>query len=1076
MPASRDQQSPAGQPSKPAGSGTLDALRRRLTDQSRELDQQAVELVARRAELEKAQQQIEKREGELATRVNGLKHDRALLARQREAARTQLTRDRETLNVRLQELGAKEGELEKRIHKARDDIVAQRARVQEVHAEADARAEHIEAGFEHLKQERADWEARVAPLKAQIEEVKKREITLARRRAEMGEKSARFEQDKQRLIATRDKLEERRGELDRQRREIVEQRDALVQQRDKLIQQRDKIRAFAKEYDARRAEIEQRNEQLAEREGRISEDETRVRAGLERVAKDEAQLVEQRRRARAELEAWRSRAEAELKSRREKAQADLLARQEQADAEFKTHRASVEKKFETHRERIDSEFEARSAAAEAELTEQRTALAALRERNEALDSTLQQRQAELDALQDELEERDTESRQRALAAELDAEEVEKQQVIIELAHDELSGLRQSREREFTEVRQVLSRRAAQVEEARKSMLAAPKWWPLRAAGIAAVFAFVSAGLWLWRDQPMFRSSTRIAITTTTPYVEQAVREHAIAILSTEAVKEWLSDAMLAADWREACEIEAVRTHISVDPAAVELSLRHVDARRANRLLAGAAKAYVRHVNGVAPMMLLPAAYRDLSERRTGVGRELRQTRERLAESKTLLALQPPAADRDGMIEQVEQLGGETRQTAADLTEQRRTLVGLEADSRPISGMLAQGELEFELKRDEIYQSSRTEINLVARQFRAELKVAMAPLDGKLTDVVTAAEALTTALTEKRREKPAAGIAAVLEECTLAAEEFLDTTAAFKNDWSGRGRSMDRIQPDDVVALVEGQTAAAIEAERMAEAAVKLHADVREQLKSLEHQAGGATRVLVVTNALRRDVSHLGQAVATFGKSAAAISQTGNFRIKASDMRLRGLRTGLMRRRETVRRRLQQEADLTAGQRRQTTLAAIRKRVRELEETRDDLATALTEASAALRQADEDLLERRQIENDIRRDNAETRRLAAQLGRLDQELAVAKRTGPQPDRARLEPIRDVQIAGAHRVQIAAAVGGAGFVFMWLLCVLMLLKNPFRRRGEQEDPVSKVLSPVAGVPAEAGRISVAGGVKA
>jgi hypothetical protein len=112
---------------------------------------------------------------------------------------------------------------------------------------------------------------------------------------------------------------------------------------------------------------------------------------------------------------------------------------------------------------------------------------------------------------------------------------------------------------------------------------------------------------------------------------------------------------------------------------------------------------------------------------------------------------------------------------------------------------------------------------------------------------------------------------------------------------------------------------------------------------------------------------------------------------------------------------------------------------------------------ALRGMDEQVLKRTALEGSLARDQQELARLSAQLRQLDEQIAEARRSGPQPDRAGLGASQTDLVAGSARLRNAAAAGAGTFAALWLLCVLMILKNPLRR--PRREPLLAAAVPLA-----------------
>ncbi|MCH7870682.1 MAG: hypothetical protein IID33_03180 [Planctomycetes bacterium] len=316
---------------------------------------------------------------------------------------------------------------------------------------------------------------------------------------------------------------------------------------------------------------------------------------------------------------------------------------------------------------------------------------------------------------------------------------------------------------------------------------------------------------------------------------------------------------------------------------------------------------------------------------------------------------------------------------------------------------------------------------------------------RFSGMLAALGEFTAALDGQLAARPAPVIAAALEECSGLAEDFEQNVRAVEQRWAAwRGKLATMEVADDVVDLFQQQAVADEAARRLVRDCADWLAAVEQRLDRLKEGEGGATRQMVIVTALRSGLARIDLARKDAAKAARAVGRSSNFRLDAHDMRLRGLQTRLSRRRGQVRSNLQNRADRRTVAQRDSELAATRDRVEEYESLRGELVIELIDRMDAVRGLDDDMLERSQLEAAIRRHSGELTRLEEQDRYLAGQLDEARRSGPQPDR--IVAVTDQgseQTAGARRWSHAATAGAAVSGTVWLFCVLMILRNPFRR---------------------------------
>lgn len=1056
-----------------AGDGA-DALRR-LRERSDELDRQAVELISRRAELDAQADALARERAECdrlrgeTLRAKGEYERLTALVAQRESQGLKILTDRAEL------IAGREKELERRILLARNDVVAQRARLDAERAEIAALRQQLERDRAALSdaqlaldQARGDWQAHLRELDRRAAQLAQREAALAQTLEDFAAERAQARQvlaqrhaaeadlaDRQRACEGREHELERR--IQKARDELVRQRADVAAARQAADAHSERLAREARELEERTAALKDESDALGGRLRALEQAEARLaadRADQQRRA-DELEsvrrtLADARRRLAADQERLAQGAaalEARGKTLAEEARRIETLRTEQTRAanelarrQAESDRAAAELADERRRAAVAADS---LATRETELLARANELELERARLRDAQGELAARRAELEARLAQVEERDAESAQRALAIEVEADQLAHERAVVEFAQEELAGLREQREAEFESLRDALRARESRVADAERSAFAAPSLWLLRAAGIAAVFAAAAGGLWLRFEPVIHEASARISISTQRASPDAAVREHAAALLSAELAPRWLKDGVARDLWTRARDAGRLRAELVPDPPAIDLVIRADTPDAAQRAASDLADRYVAHVNAVPRAALLPAIYRDLVERRDATAAELDRLLRQRTEASTLLALCPPAERRDQVSAEVHGLRDAHVAVLAELDRQRANLSELQAGA-VVRGVVTDDDLSAALASDEMHRADSAEHVAEARLLRAELAAGLVPLSDRLGAWKSALRTFRDAVESQRALAPPANIAALLEGCLMPVHQHLAATDECLARWATlRGRVAAADIERDSEALLALQTDAGEAAEAFADRGAETVAAVAAQLDNLRGGADGGTRERVVAAALQTELERLTRALNELRRAASAATLSGNFQLDARDRRVRGLRARLQQRRDVVREELQRRADAQAALRRESLLADTRAEVARLEQEREALASRQLDALDALRSLEQAVLERRHLEAEIQRDDRDIASLSAQRSLLDAQLADAERGGPQPDRASLVSLTSSQVSGRFRWRNAAAVAAGAFMSMLMLCAFMVLRIPLRR---------------------------------
>ena len=959
---------------------------------------------------------------------------------------------------------------------ARRELAEVRSRLAKRDAELEAQAAALAARADQLRELKKRIATRQAKQDRQATQVRESGIKLGRQREQ---DQATIEQARQNLIRRVavirhsegelcKRVELARDDLAQQRRQADELRGRLDERDAELQRARDELGANQSRWDGRFAELSARDDDFASRksdlDGRGAELD-RQRNSLRQWARE----LEQQRRAIVDKEgAFETETrhvhehEQTLARQRETVEARFKALQEkQAKLDGHVRRLQrVERELQQKRTRLDTDQSSLAELSD-ELEARQTKLRELQARAEEIESEAQRHRAEAENLREQMDARDADSRQSALALEVETDRIEQERTAIELAHDELADVRNEREREFDGLRTNLARRAAQLEQAERSALAAPKLWWARSSALAAVIAAAAAASWFLHDAPTYRGTALLRIRNESGSQKPLAREHAAALQSPGLIEGALSDPVLKSAWVAALEAGRVRVVPASDGAEMVLAIDQADRALARAVVDAAADAYMRRVNSVPTGMADPDSYRDLSARDAAVHAELSGSEQRLAEWLPKLEQSPMPQEHERLLREVTASRQALDDSIAGLEQARESRATLTARGVP-RGMIDPQAFEQRLSADRSYREDGADLDGVKRSYRDELAVALVPLSKPLDEMIAALEAFEQAAQQQLELNPPAQVRPAVEECATLLEERRARLTHFARTWRGWRQKVKRPDAaDDVVGLVTLQTTASEGAGRTINLLRAMLVDIDKSIGGLAEGGGGRTRGVVVATELRRHFNDLSDRFDALAYAGRNMDLTSNFRLDAQDRRLRGVRKRMNHRRETVRAQMQLEADQLARRQHERRLAELRRTIDALERRRGSLVVGLVDQADALRELDGQLRVRRGLESQIEGERRREQRLQSELEQIAAALAEARRSGPKPDRIEIAALRTEPIAGMNRGRNTALVGGASFAAAWLVCLLMIIKNPLRRRalGEAE-PASLPTSGVLG----------------
>ncbi|MBK8915837.1 MAG: hypothetical protein IPM64_14805 [Phycisphaerales bacterium] len=935
----------------------LHAARERLERRSNELDAQAVELAARRSQLDRVEARLAERERKLDLAQR--EHDAAArrLAERLEEERVQRAADRRVLSRRIDVIRERERELERRVRLARDEIVQQRADVDDRLALIEQRSEEAEA-----------------------------------RRGEI------------------DALEEQR----RRSLDAALQREAeLTAEREALERERDALQARGRTFDGVRDELEEERSALAARQGELEEEFRAARDHRARAIRQGEQLAARERELRKQGD-------------------DLAARRaalEAAEARAAERWAAV-------------------TAEERSLSERVEAAARRDEEHDTRDRDLARRQRDIEHLSSQLASqresadlRDSETRQAALALELERAGLDRDRAGLEQQFAELTSLRDRDEAALRDRTQYLEQRSEALLRSEQALFRGSRRWPLRAALLSLCIGIAAAAAALRLDPPRYRASAELKLTSATDPA-LAARQHAARLLTPGELESLLGEP-LAARVRSA----RAESRFSARPTpdgTVWLDVAAADARTAAALALEAARGYGDALNAITAGPAQSATIADLSARRSQTHDALRRLRLDADALSARIAAFPPAGARETAMAELAGLRVRHAELIGSLNAARTALAGA-IDGTDVRGAVDPQALEEAIRADAVHAEDVKELRIAAREYQGELAVGMVLLVDPLGQLRDGLQSALRSVAEQRELQPPPEIAAALEPVSNSLDQARLSNATFSQEWERRRLEIERARGEpNVVELVRQQSEAA-------EAMRRHSTEIRQSLDEVsaiveEIGAAGGTREIVVATLLRSELARLREALAAVEAAAQSVDTTTNFRLDAADTRLRGLRTRLAQREAAVLEMLQSRADTEARDARGAQTEDLRLRVRALEQDRDHAVLLLADAAEALRAATEREAERAVATQQLQLLRDEEARLTSQVDALDSALAQADRSGPRPDRAALGATATEQIGGRNRVASAVIALFGAAVMTFGVCALLLIQ-PRRAAGRR-----------------------------
>ncbi len=958
------------------------------------------------------------------------------------------------LTARRAQLNALANELEQREQR----LATEHAEVVRYAADVDRRVQVLRKRFQT---ERAALRRRIGTVRQQETELGRRmqlaRNQIARQRAELQQQEADLQARLARVGDSEQSAQAHRQEIERRLTEeaarvaaLSQQTGELVAEQARLAEERQRLRSAAGDVDAQRSALVDRQRELDRR--------------WHAAREQRQELVRQV----DELEARRRNLQAERTDTSQRAAA--LAQREQ-----QLHQQAAG--LEAERQRLQ--------ALEADLVARQAAVDDLQRRAAEQDEAARRALADVHALREQTEIRDGESRQAALALEVERQEVQRSTAALEKAEQEFDGVRAQRDRDHAEARRLLIERAARLTQAERLLVAAPRLWWARSTGLALAVAVVVGAGWLNLHPPRYQTTIPVQIRSAPPAPETTSAPAGPAAADTPVPADWAADILaehsrllldpqllgdessgaLAPHWRQACATRQVLVTPGVAPLTLQLAVTDLDRARAIELARTAAEVYAHRINGVQADLRLPPAYQDFLAWRDELETALAQRRQQRVADETALSTASDPAERTRQLAAVNDLERELGATSTGLSEQRSHLAVLLAAQLP-PGTVDPATVAGALREDAVFQEDHKQLETAAAAYRTELLVGLLLATDTQNDVRKALTQFADSVAEQRKLTPPTELVATLESCAADLKHAQERVGTFAQEWralveavQGLDLSTEAVELS-VVDLVRRQSEAATVSRQVTDGLTTLVEQLGQRVDGLGGEGSGGTRAVVVAAVLRSDHVGLKTTVESLAQAVAKVAPAGNVELDAHDRQIRGLRTRLTQRRDLVTGRLQMEADRSSREQHTAQVDTVRQEVLRLEQRREELTAQLTAALRSVRELDTALRRREQLAGRLEQDDAEIAQLQTQIQALEAKLADARRHGPQPDRVELGPAQTSTVSQPRlRPAILAAVlAGAA---AWVVSFAMIARNPWRRDERQR--LAEILgeSPTAGL---------------
>ena len=683
-------------------------------------------------------------------------------------------------------------------------------------------------------------------------------------------------------------------------------------------------------------------------------------------------------------------------------------------------------------------------AAEGEIAHRRRLIEEHEQRLRQVEGELDRHRDELYELGKAVESREASARQAAAALEIERHQTLELRNRLEQAASEIDRKRFEVEQRFAETHSLLASEARELQRAAGSVVSAPTSWLRRSVALGALAAAVVGPLYWLFDRPTTRTTARLSICGDSKPFHISAGEQIAAFQEADAIGPAFADLSQLQAWQN--WIDAGRLTITTNPGAqaIELALDAVNPAEARRVLDAACRARIAAHEEAGVLTELPFAYRLLDARAANLRDEERQATQRSGSLRERLAA-TPEVDTAAAVTGLDELRAEQTRTVDELTRARARFSALTAETYP-RGLVPAGAVEKELAGDEMFQQDSSELSTVAIQYRAELLGAVAGPIEPTAALGTALRSFRRVLGEQLALSPPESVARVLEDGVDLVETTTQRVEEFASSWRKLGPMLERIElPQAAVELLAQYDAAADSARKALRDSEESLGSVKKRLDELQSLGGGSTREVVVLAVVRGDFTSLIAALANFAEAIRNTDVATNFQLDALDRQMRSLQKRLAERPEAIRERLQIAADQMAQEQHAQEIAATREHVHTLEEQREAGAAKLIATMEQMQRDQTAALERARIVAELEEIESGHQRRVQELSRLEADLHAARTAaaGVKPDVLALAgPIEASVSNPGPRIMSAGLAALGAFGLTWLLCFMMVVRNPIR----------------------------------
>ena len=563
----------------------------------------------------------------------------------------------------------------------------------------------------------------------------------------------------------------------------------------------------------------------------------------------------------------------------------------------------------------------------------------------------------------------------------------------------------------------------------------------RAAALSVLAGVVAGLIWYVVEQPRYRGVAEVRVASERGSLERIAREHADGLLSDGVLGQWRGPPTVD-HWIAARAAHSIAVRWLPESGMLQLLLDTPNEALAETLPRAAVQAYSAYVDALPLDHFRSLRQIEWDERQATLRQELARRQGRRQGLEARLAETPQSSERSEVQAAFDEALSGFREVVERLRGQREELAALQSQELP-RGEVSPEAYQQGLAEDALYQEDLKEYASEARQYRAELVVAMVLLLDPLQELRKTVQGLNATIVEQRDLRPPPNVRTLLEQCLAEVDDFERLLAEFAQGWVQRRETIERLKvPEQVVELVDQQNQATDAAGGLVVEARRVLGEVQTRIEELSAEGDAGTRAIVVISVLRGDLSRLVEQVNALAEAAGAANPAANFRIDAHDRQLRGLHTRLRDRQERVRQTLQAEADRLARAGRDEQERQLSETISASDRERQTLMETLVTNLQRLRELDQQHQELRELSVELKTEQTAVARLEERLAQLETERPESRR-----DSIELVDSRCQQTAGQNRIRNAGFAGATAFVVMGLTFLLMLAQ---RRVTPAESP--------------------------